>query len=258
MIEARAVSLRLGGAILVEGIDAAVVPGRITAILGPNGAGKSSLLSLLAGERRPSSGAVVLAGRDLSTWRPGELARRRAVVPQSAQLAFPFTVAQVVRLGFALTPPPPDRRDAIVAQAMATADIAHLAHRAMPTLSGGERQRVHFARALAQLAASADGQPAYLLLDEPTASLDPAHQHALLAALRAWVAASGGGAAVVLHDLALAGHYADDMLLLRQGRVAAAGTMDSLEAAILERVYGIGFDRLDGAGGRSRFVARGL
>lgn len=258
MIQARSVSLTIGAATLVDSVDAAVRPGRVTAILGPNGAGKSSLLSLLAGERRPSAGGVALGGRCLSSWPAAELARRRAVVPQAAQLAFPFTVEQVVRLGFALTPPPKGRRAAIVAQAMAAGDVAHLAERSMPTLSGGERQRVHFARALAQLAANDDGQPAYLLLDEPTASLDPAHQHSLLAAVRAWVARSGGGAAVVLHDLTLAARYADDMLVLSHGKVAARGAMDQLRAEVLEQVYGIGFDRLTDGAGRPLFVARGL
>ena len=258
MIEARCVSLKIGAAILVDAIDATVVPGRVTAILGPNGAGKSSLLSLLAGERKPSAGTVAVAGRCLSGWKADELARRRAVVPQSAHMAFPFTVEQVVRLGFALTPPPSHRRAAIVAQALEAADIAHLADRTMPTLSGGERQRTHFARAMAQLAATDDGRPAYLLLDEPTASLDPAHQHALLAAVRSWVGRSGGGAAVVLHDLALAAHYADDLLLLGHGRVAARGAMADLDGAVLERVYGIGFDRLVDGAGRALFIARGL
>lgn len=258
MIEAKSVSLTLGAAVLVDKVDIRIVPGRITAILGPNGAGKSSLLSLLAGERKPSSGQVTLAAKPLDRWRADELARRRAVVPQSAQLAFPFTVEQVVRLGFAMTPPPPKQRAVIVAQAMQAADITHLKHRAMPTLSGGERQRTHFARALAQLAAHDDGEAAYLLLDEPTASLDPAHQHALLAALRAWVRRTNGGAAVVLHDLTLAARYAEDVLLLSHGRVAAQGAMADLDGSVLERVYGIGFDRLTDSAGQVLYVAQGL
>ncbi|MGE4278394.1 MAG: heme ABC transporter ATP-binding protein [Magnetospirillum sp.] len=258
MIEAKSVSLTIGPAILVDQVDVTIAPGRITAILGPNGAGKSSLLSLLAGERKPSSGQVSLDGRPMGQWRANDLARRRAVVPQSAQLAFPFTVEQVVRLGFALTPPPPPKRAAIIAQAMAAADITHLSDRPMPTLSGGERQRTHFARALAQLAANDDGKAAYLLLDEPTASLDPAHQHGLLAALRSWVRRTNGGAAVVLHDLTLAARYAEDVLLLSHGTVAARGAMADLEGTVLERVYGIGFDRLTDSAGQALYVAQGL
>ncbi|MCA1908491.1 MAG: heme ABC transporter ATP-binding protein [Magnetospirillum sp.] len=258
MIEAKCVSLKIGAATLLDQVDTVVAPGRITAILGPNGAGKSSLLSLLAGERKPSAGQVTLEAKPLTHWRTHELARRRAVVPQSTQLAFPFTVEQVVRLGFALTQPPPQQRAAIVAQAMAAADITHLGDRPMPTLSGGERQRTHFARALAQLAANDDGHPAYLLLDEPTASLDPAHQHALLAALRSWVRSTNGGAAVVLHDLTLAARYAEDLLLLSHGKVAARGAMADLDGAVLERVYGIGFDRLTDSAGQALYVAQGL
>ncbi|OJX79995.1 heme ABC transporter ATP-binding protein [Magnetospirillum sp. 64-120] len=258
MIEAQSVSLTIGTANLVDRVDVTIAPGRVTAILGPNGAGKSSLLSLLAGERKPSGGQVSLSSKPLSQWRANDLARRRAVVPQSAQLAFPFTVEQVVRLGFALTPPPPKQRADIVAQAMAEADITHLRDRPLPTLSGGERQRTHFARALAQLAANDDGQPAYLLLDEPTASLDPAHQHGLLASLRSWVRRTNGGAAVVLHDLTLAARYAQDVLLLSHGKVAAQGAMADLEGAVLERVYGIGFDRLTDSAGQALYVARGL
>lgn len=258
MIEAKSISLRIGAATLLDDVSAALCPGRITAILGPNGAGKSSLLGILAGERRPSAGTVSLDQRPLSRWPARALARRRAVVPQAAQLAFPFTVAEVVRMGFALTPPPQGQRATILAQALAAADITHLADRAMPTLSGGERQRTHFARALAQLAANAGHFPAYLLLDEPTASLDPAHQHGLLAAVRDWVRQSGGAAAIVLHDLALAAHYADDVVLLSRGKVAARGAMGALRAETLGAVYGIGFDRVIDGAGNAVFLARGL
>lgn len=256
MIVAEKLGLSLGGAVLLDGVDLSLAPGGITAILGPNGAGKSTLLGLLAGERRPSSGEVRLDGRPLGRWRARALAERRAVVPQSSVLHFPFTVAQVVALGFAVAPPPPGRRAAILERVMAAADVAHLAARAVPSLSGGERQRTHFARALAQLACAPAARPCALLLDEPTASLDPGHQHGLLAAVRAWVAESGGCAVAVLHDLTLAAQYADRVVVLQRGRVAAQGGVEVLTPAVLEAVYGIAFERLHGADGTPVLAAR--
>lgn len=256
MIVAENLSFSVGGALLLDGIDLRLQPGTITAILGPNGAGKSTLLGLLAGERRPDGGAVRLDGRPLAQWGARALATRRAVVPQSSTLAFPFTVAQVVGLGLAANPPPAARRPSIVERAMAAADVAHLADRVVPSLSGGERQRTAFARALAQLACAAPGDACALLLDEPTASLDPGHQHGLLAAVRGWVAESGGCAAVVLHDLTLAAQYADRVLVLRGGRVAVQGGVEALTPEALQPVYGIAFDRLRGSGGDPVLVAR--
>ncbi|WP_114861993.1 ATP-binding cassette domain-containing protein [Azospirillum brasilense] len=249
MLEAIDAGLTIGRARLLDGVTAAVRPGRVLAILGPNGAGKSTLLSLLSGERRPTAGRVLLDGVAMSAIPAPRLAVRRALVAQHQAVAFAFSVEEVMELA---TEPwlirPGDRR-ALIADCLIRAGAGGLAGRLMPQLSGGERQRVAFARALAQLAAGRHGHdvagPSYLLLDEPTASLDPAHQHHLLRAARDWVERTGGGCAVILHDLTLAARYADDGLLLAGGRVAWAGSMSGLPVPVLERVFGTAFVRLD-------------
>ena len=177
------------------------VPARLTAVLGPNGAGKSSLVRLLSGETTPDLGKVTLDGRDLKRWDRRDLARRRAVLSQSVSLTFPLSVAEVVMLGRA-----PHRARSTRAEDMAAAeaslkaaDVWHLAGRAYPTLSGGERQRVQFARVLAQLEDGGQSGTRYLILDEPTSSLDIRHQARLLG-LAGGLARKGWGVLAVLHD----------------------------------------------------------
>jgi iron complex transport system ATP-binding protein len=217
-------------------------PGRVHALLGPNGAGKSTLLRLLAGELAPDAGAIELNGRPLPAWTAAERARQRAVLPQAHVLGFGFTAAQVVDLG--RLPCPRHGADAearIVAAALGLAGVAHLADRRYPTLSGGERARVQLARVMAQVWEPLDGPlhgtARFLLLDEPTASLDLAHQHDCLRAVRA-LADRGLGVLVILHDPNLALRYADDVTLLRDGRVLASGApADAITEETLERLY---------------------
>jgi len=255
MLHADGVSVTAGSARLIDGLSVALRPGRMLAILGPNGAGKSTLLSLLSGERRPTAGHVRLDGHDLHALPPSQLARRRALVTQHPAAGFAFSVEEAMVLATEIAPASLTERQGLIADSLAAADAEGLRDRLLPQLSGGERQRVAFARALAQLAAGrrnveVGGAP-YLLLDEPTASLDPAHQHQLLRAARAWVKRAGGGAAVVLHDMTLAARYCDDGLLLAGGREAWSGPMADLSVPVLERVFGTRFVRLpppDGQG----------
>jgi len=225
MIQATGLGYRLRDRILLDGVDLTVAPGRVTAVVGPNGAGKSTLLRLIAGELTATTGHVLVDGRELATVPLPEIATRRAVMPQSCSLAFPFRVAEVVMLG--RTPhvrrSEADRDREAVAGALEYAGVAHLSDRRYPTLSGGERQRVDFARAIAQVWAPADSGDRTLMLDEPTASLDLARQHELLGAVRRF-AAQGVGVLVVIHDLNLAARYADDLLVLKRGRAVAHGT----------------------------------
>jgi len=231
MIEARDLSCRRTG---LAGVSLRFRCGELVAICGPNGAGKSTLLSLLCGERRPDGGEVLLDGRPVLALPSAQRARRIGVLPQASSLAFAFRVDEVVALGRLAAPGPDD--DAIVRRAMEEAGVLHLAARTYPTLSGGEKQRVHLARVLAQLA-DADG--AHLLLDEPTASLDPAQQHAVLRVARKR-ARAGFAVVAVLHDLGLAARHADRIVLLRAGRVLAEGTpWEVLEPSLLRRCYGI-------------------
>ena len=220
-LQARDVSVRLGGKTVVSGASLSVRPGRVTVLIGPNGAGKSSLMSALAGDVVPAMGSVTLDGAPLGSFKPGELARRRAVLAQQVELAFPFTVDEVARLGLPAGLPRAEA-DKVVAEALAAVDLAGAGPRSSTAMSGGERQRAHLARVLAQLAAAPDGRPRYLLLDEPTSSLDLTHQLATLALARRH-AAAGGGALAVLHDVNLAAMVADELVAMKAGRIVAAG-----------------------------------
>lgn len=232
------VSVKLGGRLVVEGASLAVRPGRVTVLIGPNGAGKSSLLSALAGDLAPAAGAVTIDGAPLASLKPGALARRRAVLAQATELAFPFTVDEVARLGL---PPglPREEADRLVAEALATVDLSGYGDRAATALSGGERQRAHMARVLAQLAAAPDGRPRHLLLDEPTASLDLAHQLATLKLARRH-ADAGGGVLAVLHDVNLAAMVADELVAMKAGRIVAAGPPQAvLTDAVVRLTYDV-------------------
>lgn len=238
MLEARAVTLRRGGRPVLAGVSLALGPGELVALCGPNGAGKSSLFALLAGEILPDAGAVTLDGRPLADFTAAALAAERAALEQSPSLSAPFTVRQLVALGLAAVPRVALDEAALVARAIAAAGVADLADRPADRLSGGERARAHLARVLAQIwAGRAAGRGRFLLLDEPTASLDIAHQIALMEAARA-EAAAGAGVLVVLHDLNLAAAFATRVALLHDGRVEAAGPPAAVfETARLSRVY---------------------
>tara|TARA_R110000868_G_scaffold166806_3_gene400916 strand:- start:3665 stop:4441 length:777 start_codon:yes stop_codon:yes gene_type:complete len=230
MIEARDISVRIGTRTLLRDVSMRIMPGRVTALLGPNGAGKSTLVSVLTGERKASAGTTTIDGCDMHTLTPLELARQRAVLLQNSSLDFAFTVDEVVGLGrlpFAATNDAFDDEDALD-DVRRVAGISPLWQQLYQTLSGGERQRVQFARALAQIwRRNTDGLPRYLFLDEPTSALDLRHRRTVLETA-AKLAADGIGVLVVLHDLNLAADFADDVVLLRDGKVQISGTVDDV------------------------------
>lgn len=233
MYRADDIHVEAGRRVLLDGASAAVEPGRVSVLIGPNGAGKSTLLKVLAGEMRPRRGRVTIAGDDVSRLTPARLARCRAVLPQSVQVAFPFTVAEVVAIGAADGNGAGER----VRRALARVELAAFAGRAYDGLSGGEKQRVQLARALAQLEGG-EG-PGYLLLDEPTASLDLSQQLLVLQLMRR-LAGEGLGVLAVLHDLNLAAMAADEIVALKDGRVAARGTpAEVLTDARIAELYGV-------------------
>jgi len=250
MLSLEDVHVRIGGATLLGGVTLPVRPGEVVAVVGPNGAGKSTLLQVASGERAPSAGRAALDGRPLAAYAPERLAARRAVLPQQSALAFGFTAFEVAMLGRMPHAATGADHEAAAWRALERAGVAHLAGRRYPTLSGGEQQRVHLARALAQLdgpaggpaggsAGPAGGPARYLLLDEPTASLDLAHQHAVLALARAH-AEAGGGVLVVLHDLNLAAQYADRLAVLRAGRLLADGPpAEVLDPALVHAAFDV-------------------
>jgi iron complex transport system ATP-binding protein len=242
MLEARGVWVEAGRHALLSGVDVSVPPGRVTVLIGPNGAGKSTLLRVLSGEIAPTRGSAALDGAPLRSFPAAALARRRAVVPQSSAVAFPFTVREVVTLGvtvpgFAL----PDTAARMrVDAALDAVGLMPFAERLFPTLSGGEQQRVHVARALCQLAAGSrrPTETGCFLLDEPTASLDLAHQGHVLSAMRRQ-AELGLAVVAILHELNLAAAVADHLVLLDAGRVASAGSpREVLRDEVLSAAYG--------------------
>ncbi|EXJ16452.1 hemin ABC transporter ATP binding protein [Imhoffiella purpurea] len=228
------------GRALIDGVSLTLNPGEVLVILGANGAGKSTLLRCLSGELRPDAGEIRLNGVPLAAWSSGDCARRRAILPQQSPLNFPFTALEVAAMGRIPHggPGPGDTR--IAAAALAAAEAEHLAERRYTTLSGGERQRVHLARILAQLwSPLPNDEPRYLLLDEPTASLDLAHQHATLALARRWTDRNIG-VLVVLHDLNLAAQYGDRIALMKQGRLLALDRPRAvLEPPLIEQAFGL-------------------
>lgn len=250
-LEARDVHLGHGGRRVLQAIDLCARPGRLLALIGPNGAGKSSLLSVMAGLTRPSLGEAWLDGEPLSRWPAASLARRRAMLSQRVQLGFAFRTEEVVALGRSPHGWSPQRRQErrIVEQAMQATRVTHLRGRNYLELSGGEQQRVQLARVLAQVWDCQDAT-GWLLLDEPEAGLDIAHQHDLLAQARQ-LATQGFGVIVVLHDLNLAARYADDIALLAQGRLVGHGSPDDvLDPSVLSRIYGMALQRVKGEDGR--------
>ncbi|WP_062111497.1 heme ABC transporter ATP-binding protein [Aureimonas sp. AU40] len=238
MLDLLQASLSYRGREVVRPLSLRVEPGAFTVIVGPNGAGKSSLLKLMTGELPPAGGEVRLDGQPLGRFSPEELARRRAVLPQSASLAFPFTVAEVVRFG--LEAGGRAREPGAIRAALARVDLADFAGRFYNELSGGEQQRVHLARVLCQIGAPIHAGTARLLfLDEPVSSLDIRHQLAVLGLAREF-AAAGGAVVAVLHDLNLASGFADRLIAMENGRVAADGPPAAvLTDALVEEVFRI-------------------
>ncbi|MEV8065352.1 heme ABC transporter ATP-binding protein [Streptomyces sp. NPDC085995] len=230
LAETESLRVRLGAREVLRGVDLAVRAGEVLALVGPNGAGKSTLLGALAADLPAAGGVVRIHGRPAAKWSAPELALRRAVLPQSAELSFPFPVADVVRMGRAPHAADPAVDDAVVAAAMAATEVGAFAARPFPALSGGERARVALARVLAQ-------QAPLLLLDEPTAALDLRHQELVLRLCRER-ARAGDAVVVVLHDLGLAAAYAHRVAVLRGGRVAADGPpAEVFSEALLTEVY---------------------
>jgi iron complex transport system ATP-binding protein len=231
-VELRGAGFDVDGVTLLDGVDLRVEAGELLAVVGPNGAGKSTLLGLLSGDLRPSRGAVTSQGAPVERLKVADLARRRAVLLQEHRLSFPFSVAEVVRMGRSpwRGTSAEDEDDRRVAEAAGAADVLHLADRRFPTLSGGEKARTAYARARAQATP-------VLLLDEPTAALDLRHQEMVLGQARE-LARDGHAVVAVLHDLSLAGAYADRVLLLGEGRVRGLGTpAEVLRPDLLGAVY---------------------
>ena len=231
---------------VVRDVSLALTPGRITVLLGPNGSGKSTLLKLLLGGLKPASGEIEWEGRALRAHRHRELARGIAYLPQSPGYEAGQSVAEVLRSGrtpylqaFGLE----STRDAeVVARTADLLALGELMDRPMEELSGGQRQRAFLGRALAQ-------EPRVFLLDEPNTFLDLQHQAQLWQLLRTLAREKNLAILAASHDLNLSAAFADELLLLDQGQIAARGTADVvLDTERLSRVYGIKMERIERAG----------
>ena len=221
----------------LRGVDLRVAPGRITALLGPNGAGKSTLIRVASGQLTAFDGRVALLGDPIQTLASDERARRVAVVPQRSEVAFGFSVREVVAMGRAPHQGGFMRETKTDAEAIdaaiATCQLEALALRPVSELSGGEQKRVHIARALAQ-------QAPLLLLDEAAAHLDIRHALQLHDVVRREVRGRDLACLMTTHDLAAAAAQADDVVLLRDGEVVARGSVDEvMEPEPLEAAFGV-------------------
>ncbi|AXT35590.1 heme ABC transporter ATP-binding protein [Phaeobacter sp. LSS9] len=235
-MEAFDITVKLGHRTILHGIDFAARPGEVTAIAGPNGSGKTTLLRAMTGEV-PFTGQVLMNGQDTAAMKPWELAAIRAVQPQSAAIAFPFTVVEIVRLGLSAGLAAADIE--LPLRALEQVDLGGFANRFYQDLSGGEQQRVQLARVMTQVwEPVVEGIPRWLILDEPVASLDIGHQFTVMDLARDY-AARGGGVVAVMHDLNLTAMYADQITLIHAGHVAAKGTpQEVLTSQTLEHAYG--------------------
>lgn len=219
----------------LDDVSLDVPTGSLYAVLGPNGSGKSTLMRALLGITPLERGTVTLDGRGMHAWGRKERARAVGAVPQSESIAFPLTTREMVAMGryphlAGLSGEGAGDRRAISA-ALEACDVTDLAERDVTTLSGGEFQRARIARALAQ-------EPRALVLDEPTSSLDIRHEMGILELLRA-SADDGMTVVLITHGLDRAAEFADRMLLLSRGRVAAEGAPgDVLREDVLADVYG--------------------
>lgn len=204
----------------VHDVGLEVSPGSMTAVLGPNGSGKTTLLRLLAGGVRPARGGVTLGDLALQDWDRRALARHVAVVTQTEHVAFPVSVEGLVAMGRYphLGPWRAARASdrSAVSTAMERCGVSELRDRELQTLSGGERQRVRIARALAQ-------EPRILVLDEPTVALDMKYEMAIFRILADLSAEHGVAVLAVTHNVNLAARFAAHIILMKEGRVAAAG-----------------------------------
>src|SRR4051794_6764896 len=228
MLRASNITFRVGNRALVSDVSVSFAPGQLHLIIGPNGAGKSTLIKVLARFLRPQEGTVEYDGADIYHTSESELARRRAVLSQAVEVAFPLSVREVVMMGryphFGGHPAPTDEN--IVDELMSFFDVTEFRDRNYQTLSGGERQRVNFARVLAQLwrpesANDSESKSRLLFLDEPLTFLDIRHQIDFMKKVRQFTKARDVVTIGVVHDLNLAARFADQVVILNGGRVVA-------------------------------------
>lgn len=248
VFSADSIKMRRRGRVVLNGVTLAIRPGELVTLLGANGAGKSTFMSVLAAEigldsTYNTADAVMLNHRALTSMGAASQARSRAVLPQKPGLGFDLDVSEVVAMGAYPFPGLADHDiRCLCARALDRAGLGDLAGRRYPELSGGEQQRVHFARVLLQILAQRESDPRgrYLLLDEPTSSLDPLHQHTLLQTVHELTRKERVGVLCIVHDVNLAACWSDRIALLADGTLLACDTPTRvLTPENLKHVYGV-------------------
>ncbi|HEY6118990.1 MAG TPA: ABC transporter ATP-binding protein [Pyrinomonadaceae bacterium] len=239
MIRVENLTIKYGARVAVDEVSFRLDTAEIMTVIGPNGAGKSTLLRALNGGIRPASGSVLINGKQLSTFSRRTISRRIAVVAQEADLRFPVTVLEFVlggRYAWGTTAAwgwETEKDLATVNEVLEETELTSLQTRLMSELSGGERQRCLLGRALA-------AETPLLLLDEPTANMDLAHQESILALVRRRCDKRGTAAIVITHDINLAAHFSDQVMLLQQGSVVAIGTPEEvLTTNLMKKVFDV-------------------
>jgi iron complex transport system ATP-binding protein len=239
MIEVGKISVAIGKKRIISDVGFIARAGEVTAVVGPNGSGKTTLIKALSGDL-PHSGTVRINGHDMRNLKPWQMAATRAVLSQATTLAFPFTVREIIGLGLTSGRSATSLAEAelLPELALERVDLAGFAGRLYQELSGGEQQRVQLARVLCQVWEPVlDGAPRYLFLDEPVSSLDVKHQLIIMRIAREF-ASRGGGVVAILHDLNLTAMFADRVLVMHCGRLAADGTPgDVLNDELISHVF---------------------
>lgn len=235
-IEIKGLGYSYGNSVVLKDLSFSVPKGEFFVIIGPNGSGKTTLMKVISGIMRPQNGQLEIFGCDIKTYSRKGLAKTIAFVPQMAQVDFPFSVMEVILLGrsphLGVLGLEQERDLMIAEQAMSFTGVKYLANRRMDQLSGGEIQRVFIARAICQ-------EPQIMLLDEPTASLDLAHQIRVMDLMERLKQEKGITVVMVSHDVNLAAMYGERLLLLKDGEMVSCGSPgEVLTYKTLEHAYG--------------------
>ena len=241
MLRTENISFSVGKKQILKYVSASFLPGEFNMILGPNGSGKSSFLKIFSGEINKFQGTVLYDDKKIKELRKEELAKKRAVMSQQADLSFPLLVEEVVMMGryphFTFNP---NKKDiTICSEVIERMNLVEFKERNYLTLSGGEKQRVQYARVLAQVWEKPTGGYRYLFLDEPLNSLDINYQHEFLQ-VAVELIKDHTVLIAVMHDINLAAHYADNLFFFKEGELVVHGKpKDILSAGMIEKVFNI-------------------
>jgi len=262
VLEAKNITYRVGNRELISQVSISFAQGKMHLIIGPNGAGKSTLIKVLSRSLRPQEGTVLYDDVDIHRANESDLAKRRAVLSQAVEVAFPLTVSEVVMMGrYPHFGGQPGRVDHEIAREMMEYfDVTEFAERNYLTLSGGERQRVNFARVLAQLWRSghepgSDLGCRYLFLDEPLTFLDIHHQIEFMKKVREFGSQPDVVTVGVVHDLNLAARFAVQIILMDKGHIVDSGSPNEvLTAERINQVFSVHPTFVQEANGSSYIV----